>query len=54
MMLEIWRKVTDNKAFEALLTELSKASDCLSYDLLMDKLRAYGLDLASLNLSRHC
>lgn len=53
MMLEIWRKVTDNKAFEALLTELSKALDCLSYDLLMDKLHAYGLDLASLNLSRH-
>ena len=53
MILEIWRKVTDNKASEALLTELSKALDCLSYDLLMDKLHAYGLDLASLNLSRH-
>ena len=48
MMLETWKEVTDNKkAFEALVTDLSKAFDCLSYDLLIAKLHAYGLDLAS-------
>ena len=48
MMLETWKEATDNKkAFEALVTDLSKAFDCLSYDLLIAKLHAYGLDLAS-------
>ena len=44
LMLEIWKGATDNnKAFGALLTGLSKAFDCLSYDLLIAKLHAYGL-----------
>ena len=48
MMLETWKEATDNKkAFEALVTDLSKAFDCLSYDLLIAKLHADGLDLAS-------
>ena len=34
---EIWKKATDNKnkAFEALLTDLSKAFVCFSEDLLI-------------------
>ena len=50
-MLEIWKGATDNnKAFGALLTDLSKGFDCLSHDLLIAKLHAYGLDIESLNI----
>ena len=53
MMLETWKEVRDNKeAFGTLLTDISKAFDCLSNDLLIAKLRAYGLDLASLEILR--
>ena len=51
LMLEIWKGTADNnKAFGALLTDLSKAFDCLSHDLLIAKLHAYGLDIDSLNI----
>lgn len=50
-MLETWKGTTDNnKAFVALLINFSKAFDCLSHDLLIAELLAYGLDLASLNI----
>ena len=51
MMLETWKEATDsNKVFGALLTDLLKVFDCLSRDLLIAKLHAYGLDLASLKI----
>ena len=47
-MVEFWENATDkNKAFGALLTNLSKAFDCLCHNLLIAKLHAYGLDISS-------
>ena len=37
-------------SFGALLTDLSEAFDCLPYDLLVDKLYAYGFNLNSVLL----
>ena len=42
VMLETWKEATDNnKTFGALLTDLSKAFNCLSQDLFIAKLHAY-------------
>ena len=48
-MLEKWKSATDNKKlFGALLTDFSKAFYCLSHELLIAKLNAYGFNMSAL------
>ena len=50
-MLEKWKRSVDNsKMFGALLTDLSKAFDCLDHELVIAKLNAYGFSLTALKL----
>ena len=50
-LTEKWKKSVDNGgAFGALITDLSKAFDCLPHELLIAKLDAYGFDKSSLKL----
>ena len=45
VMIEKWRKALDNgKLASALLTDISKAFDCLDHNLMIAKLHAYGFD----------
>ena len=50
-MTEKWKKAVDNgHVFGAILTDISRASDCLPHDLIFAILNSYGLDLTALNL----
>ena len=50
-LIEKWKKSLDNGgSFGALMTNLSKAFDCLSHELLIAELDAYGFDNKSLRL----
>ena len=50
-MLKKWKKAVDTKkVFGTLLTDLSKAFDCLLHDLIIANLNVYGFSLPALNL----
>ena len=50
-MFEKWKSAVDNKkTFGALLTVFSKAFDCLSQEVLLANLHAYGFNIPALRL----
>ena len=53
-MLEHWKSEVDKRqVFGTLLTDLSKAFDRLSHELIIAKLNAYGFSLSALKLSHN-
>ena len=51
VLTEKWRRILDKGGhFDAFLTDLSKAFDLLSHELMVAKLHAYGFDFASIKL----
>ena len=53
--MEKFKKAIDQgDEYPALLTDLSKAIECLPHDLITAKLHAYGFDKASLRLMHSC
>ena len=49
IMIERWKKALDQKLNAgAFLTDLSKAFECINYDLMIAKLATYGFDSISL------
>ena len=50
-MIETLRKIRDNHGmFAAFMTDLSKAFDCISHELLVGKVNAYGFNETSLKV----
>ena len=50
-MIEKWKvSVNHGRMFGALMTDLSKAFECLHHELLIAKLDAYGFDITSVKL----
>ena len=52
-MIEKWKKkkkIRQGDVFGALLTDLSKAFDCIPHDFIIAKLEAHGLEIGALRL----
>ena len=47
-MLEKWKRAVDNGKVFGILTDLSKVFECLSRELLLVKLHAYGFSISAL------